>query len=126
MPNNKMVENGGLENKVEEVLERDFIERVFDASGAAIGTSFLTKALITGYGYAAIMAYLIPYGAFKAVKYAYNTIKNPFKSLSLKGISEAAYDLFSNILPYKEKVPASVGIISAGVNYAGKSLASYS
>ena len=99
--------------------ERGFLERLLDASGAAIGTGFASKALIAGVpGYVTALAYLIPYGAFKAAKYALNVVKHPIKSLSLDGIGRAVNDTFSNVVPYKEKVPASVGVVSTLFNYA--------
>lgn len=98
--------------------ERSFLERLLDASGAAIGTGFASKALIVGVpGYVTALAYLIPYGAFKAAKYALNVVRHPIKSLSSEGIGRAANDTFSNVIPYREKVPASVGVVSTLMNY---------
>lgn len=112
-----MVVNG-LENKLEETNERGFLEKVLDGSGAAIGTSMVTKSLLTGVpGYTIALAYLVPYIGFKVGKYIFNIVKSPLKNLSLKGLGNVLYDIFSNIFPYKDRVPATVGVVSAGINY---------
>lgn len=99
--------------------ERSFLEKVLDSSGAAIGTGLASKALIAGVpSYITALAYLIPYGAFKAAKYALNVVRHPIKSLSSDGLGKSVNDTFSNILPYREKVPASVGVVSTLFNYA--------
>lgn len=105
-----------LETKIEN--KRNFLDGLLDASGAAIGTGFAAKALIIGAsGYVTTMMYLIPYGAFKAAKYMLNIIRHPIKSLSLDGLGKAVNDTFLNIIPYREKVPASVGVVSTLLNY---------
>ena len=89
-------------SNIEEPNDRSFLEKLLDASGAAIGTGFASKALIAGVpSYVTALAYLIPYGAFKAAKYALNVVKHPIKSLSLDGLGKAINDTFSNVLPYK-------------------------
>jgi len=95
------------------------LDRLFDASYAAIGTDMATRTLLAGLPvYTIALAYLIPYDAFKAAKYALNVVKHPIKSLSLDGLGKAINDTFSNVVPYKEKVPASVGVVSTLFNYA--------
>ena len=106
-----------LESKVEENSRTGYIEKLFDASGAAVGTGIATNALLGGaYGYATLLAYLIPYGTFKVAKYLWKVVKNPFKNLTLNGLGEAVHDTFANILPVKDKVPAGVGIVSGSAN----------
>lgn len=117
-----------LEDKVEEGAKGSFLENLFDASGAAVGTGIATNALLGGaLAYATMLAYLIPYGTFKAAKYMLKVVKHPIKNLSLNGFGEAIYDTFANILPYKQRVPAGVGVVSGSANYAGigKQLISY-
>jgi len=98
--------------------ERGFLERVIDGSGAAIGTSFTIRSLLAGAPpYAVILSYTAPYLAFKAVKGAYNVIRHPVKNLSLDGIGRGIHDLYRNVIPYKERLPASIGAISTGVGY---------
>ncbi len=109
-----------LESKLEENSKSGYIEKLFDASGAAVGTGIATNALLGGApAYATLLAYLIPYGTFKTAKYLWKVIKNPFKNLTLNGFGEAVYDTFANILPSKDKVPAGVGIVSGSANYLG-------
>lgn len=109
-----------LESKLEGNVKSSYIEKLFDASGAAIGTGIATNALLGGApAYATMLAYLIPYGTFKTAKYLWKVIKNPFKNLTLNGFGEAVYDTFANILPSKERVPAGVGVFSGSTNYMG-------
>jgi len=111
--------NDNLENRLEKEAP-SFLENLFDASGAAIGTGIATNALLGGAtGYATLLAYLIPYGSFKAAKYLLKVTKNPLKNLSPGGIGAAIHDTLSNILPAKDKVPAGVGIVSGSTNYLG-------
>ena len=105
-----------LESKPKD--QRGFLEKILDGSGAAIGTSYMIKSLLAGKSlYAAVGYYAIPYLAFKAVKGAYNAIRHPVKNISLDGLGSGIHDLYSNIIPYRDKVPASVGAISTGVSY---------
>jgi hypothetical protein len=125
-----MVENN-LEEKIETQESIDsqpgFLENVLDASGTAISTSMALKAMIAGAtGYGAGLAYLIPYGLFKAGKYVSNMITKPKKTLSLKGSRDALSDTLTSIVPTgKAKVPAAVGVLATGAGYLGKGLLSY-
>lgn len=106
--------------------ERGFIERVLDGSGAAVGTGLATKSLLMGAsGYSAAALYLASYITFKAAKGAYHLARNPIKNLNYGGIRKGIHDLYAHAIPYRDKVPASVGVVSAGVNYWGSNLASY-
>ena len=98
--------------------ERGFLEKIIDGSGAALGTSFTIRSLLAGASpYAVVLSYTVPYFAFKAVKGAYNILRHPVKNLSLDGIGRGIHDLYSNMFPYRERIPSSVGAISTGVSY---------
>ncbi|MBU0628822.1 MAG: hypothetical protein KKC75_06540 [Nanoarchaeota archaeon] len=112
-----MADEKNLEDKVMGEAP-SFLDKVLDASGAAIPMSMALKALVAGAsGYSAALAYLVPYGAFKVIKHVKNLIVDPDRNLSAKGAVNFLSDTIANIMPTEQKVPAYVGATAFGTNY---------
>ncbi|MBI2140517.1 hypothetical protein HYU14_06335 [Candidatus Woesearchaeota archaeon] len=121
-----MAEEKDLEGKVKQEERPGFVEKLCDMGGAAIGTSMLLKALLSGLGYASLAAYLITYGSFRAVKHTYRALTNPENFFTLRGIGDAIGDSLSNIIPHGPlKVPAAVGVLATGAGYLGGEIFPY-
>ncbi len=118
-----------IDNKLDNKEEKDvrelgvdegLFEKLMDASGAAVGASSVIKAVVSGASYGSVgLAYLIPYGIFKGIKYMYNAIMKSEEMLSLDGIRYMAKDGLGKILPSGErKLPALVGAVAGSYGLA--------